>query len=405
MPAEPIRGRGHAQQHGGQADVVAQPVPGQQHGIGRFVEREAAGRDDEEAQRRGARRSAVAAERQPVVAGEGHAEGDQPAQHVGAQRPPARAFDQRHHDGPVHQRGQAADGDEEGDAAPGVEAVHGAAEHSHSRALCLCVDDFGLHAGINGAALRLAVAGRVHAIGCLVGGPAFGSGGRLLRRLALPGLDIGLHLDLTEAPLRPGSRQSLPAWLANSLLRRLDAHALHAEIRAQLDAFEDALGRLPAFVDGHQHVHQLPGVRTALLDELQQRYGTARPWLRCTRTAGGAAAPFKARVIEALGARGLATLADSRGFAQNRRLLGVYDFRGGAARYRRLLEDWFRQAAAGDLLMCHPSLAAPASDALAAARQAEFQVLSSANFERWLREAGLHLQPMSRTLAHRPRPA
>jgi hypothetical protein len=61
-------------------------------------------------------------------------------------------------------------------------------------------------------------------------------------------------------------------------------------------------------------------------------------------------------------------------------LLGVYDFEGGAARYRGLLAGWLQAARDGDLLMCHAGLPdgpRGAGDPLAAARAAEFEVLSS----------------------------
>ena len=252
--------------------------------------------------------------------------------------------------------------------------------------------------------------GRAHAIACLVGGGAWKTWARLLRRLDAQGIDIGLHLDLTECPLLPRSRRALRGLIADSLLRRLDAQAVRAEIRAQLDAFEQALGHAPAFVDGHQHVHQLAGVRHPLLDELEQRAGPSRPWLRSTRGAGGLRTAdagswrglVKPRVIELLGAHGLAEMARRLGFAQNRRLLGVYDFQGGAQRYLRLLAAWLGVAGNADLLLCHPSLPLdhlPSHDSLMAARQTEFKVLCGPEFGALLRDTGIALRPMSQLLA------
>ena len=270
------------------------------------------------------------------------------------------------------------------------------------------MDDFGLHAGVNDAALRLAAMGRVHAIGCLVGGHAWGKeSSGLLRRLDADGIDIGLHLDLTEVPLLPGSRRPLSSLIAASLLRRIDAPAVRSEIRAQLDAFEQALGRGPAFVDGHQHVHQLGVVRRELVEELVDRYRGSKPWLRSTRVARGAGvkdpggwhAIVKPRGIALLGSRALASMARRTGFGQNRRLLGVYDFRGGAQRYRDLLAAWLRAAGEADLLMCHPSAGLHEADLLIEARHAEFQVLSGTAFDAMLRDAGVTLAPMSLILA------
>mgnify|MGYP000073246266 CR=1 FL=1 len=44
--------------------------------------------------------------------------------------------------------------------------------------------------------------------------------------------------------------------------------ALAREWDAQWARFCEALGRAPRFVDGHQHVHQFPVIRDALLQEM-----------------------------------------------------------------------------------------------------------------------------------------
>lgn len=265
--------------------------------------------------------------------------------------------------------------------------------------LCVCVDDFGLHAGINAAALHLAARGRVHAVACQVGGPAWLSGAASLRRLE--GVDVGLHLDLTECPLTLPARPLRHVILA-SLLHRLDEAALACEIGAQLDRFEADLGP-PDFVDGHQHVHQLPQVRDALLAALQQRGW--RPWLRSTRRPGAAVADgFKPWLIERLGACELARLAAEAGLRQNRALLGVYDFQLARPGFAALLPRWLAAARDGDLLMCHPSRGVgAATDALLAARKAEFDLLDSIRFDVLMRTHPLQLAPLSLTLADAPR--
>lgn len=260
----------------------------------------------------------------------------------------------------------------------------------------MVIDDFGLHPGINQAAEELAAQGRVHAVGALVGAPAWQAGTPLLRRLDAQRLDIGLHFDLTHAPLLRSSWRPLGSLIMAAYAGRLDRTALEWEIHAQLDAFESALGHAPAFVDGHQHVHQLPGVREALVAELEQRYRAhERPWLRSACRSGGS---LKARVVRALGANALGTLARRNGFDQNRSLLGVYDFRGGATRYLELLSGWLSRATDGDLLMCHAGIGLPGTERLAEARAAEFSVLSGLPFARMLQSRRIVLRPMSRIL-------
>ena len=386
MTTQQIGERRDTQQHAGEQHVVALGGPAEQRSVGRLVDGEAERRDDEEAAQRHADARPVAAERQTMVAGEGHHERHAPADDVGRQRTPLPLRDEQHDDGPVHQRGGTANGDE---------------AHDTTRTLCICVDDVGMHAGIDAAALRLAAMGRVHALGGLVGGASWGSACEGLRRAGMDGVDIGLHLDLTETPLLAPSRRSLASWIAAGLLRWVDGRAVRAEIRAQLDRFEATLGHAPAFVDGHRHVHQLPGICDQLLAELQARYGSTLPWLRCTRAA--AATPWhtdiKPRVIERLGGRRLARLARQHGFVQNHGLLGVYDFEGGPDSYRTRLAGWLRDAHDADLLMCHPSLPVRGADPLIDARVAEFQVLAGPAFPTLLRDAAVCLAPMSRILA------
>ena len=158
-----------------------------------------------------------------------------------------------------------------------------------TREICICIDDFGLTEGINEAALHLAGMCRVHAIGCLVGAPCWRPGSRQLKRFDAKRLDVGLHLDLTQCPILVKPSSSMVRLIAASQSGLLARRGVRAEIRAQLDEFERTMGHAPAFVDGHQHVHQFPIVRHELLDELDRRYPPMRPWLRSTRRSATAA--------------------------------------------------------------------------------------------------------------------
>jgi len=283
----------------------------------------------------------------------------------------------------VYRGGGAADGDEARDA------THAPAAAAATRKLCIAIDDVGAQAGIDAAARQLVAMGRAQALGCMVGGDSFAQVAASLRDMDAAAVDIGLHLDFSERPLPPASPRRLWPLIAAAQLRLLDPRAVRAQIRAQLDAFEDGIGRAPAFVDGHQHVHQLPIVRRELLAELLRR--EVRPWIRRSGDAGDS---LKARLIAALGAPALSRQAARLGFAQNRRLLGIYDFGGGPARYRQRLAQWLQDCRSGDLLMCHPAVQAAAGDRIAGARLAEFEVLAGDAFAAMLRDAGVVLAPM-----------
>jgi chitin disaccharide deacetylase len=262
--------------------------------------------------------------------------------------------------------------------------------------IAICVDDYGLHHGVNDAAIALARAGRVSAISAMVGGPAWAEGAPALKALAPGTVDVGLHLDLTEHSLPGGERRPLWHWIAGAALRPGVRRAVRREIEGQLDAFVAAMGRLPAYVDGHRHVHQMPGVRDELLAALAGRGGTARIWLRNAQPA--AAVPWcggKPWLLAALGAGGLKRRAKRAGRPQNAHLLGVYDFRADPRRYLALAARWLDAARACDVWMCHPATTAAADDPIAAARLVEYQVLAGPELGALLHDAQVQVVPLS----------
>lgn len=263
--------------------------------------------------------------------------------------------------------------------------------------VALCVDDFGLKPCVNEAVVRLADAGVVTTVGCMSTGPAWASGATLLQGARRERLDVGLHLNLTD-PMPDGGGDlvmPLPELIVRSLLRTLPAQQLRQTIEHQLDRFEAGFGEPPDFIDGHQHVHQMPQIRDALMNAIDARRATRgarwNPWLRLTAAPRGGSGPgFKHRVIESLGARELSRMARQRGLGLNRSLLGVYGFDEDAQSFRSRLVQWLAQAQDGDLLMLHPAVptsdvASPSQghpqegvvgDAIAGAREVEYGVLA-----------------------------
>ncbi len=259
------------------------------------------------------------------------------------------------------------------------------------RSVAICADDFGLSHNINDAVVHLARAGRISGVGCLVQGRAWRDAARALRHLDV---DAGLHLNFTEPLGTWGPVYPLRELLLRAYARSLDRAAIRASIELQLDYFESAVGRRPDYVDGHQHVHQLPVVREALLAALRRRY-TRPPWVRCTvRRAAGSVwrsrDERKAWVIEALGGREFARAADAVGVARNERFLGVYGFDASAPAYERRMSTWLDAAGERDVVVCHPGAAAEADDPIGPARVAELMYLASDQFAHAL--SGRHLE-------------
>lgn len=263
--------------------------------------------------------------------------------------------------------------------------------------LLVCADDFGLRPGVDRAIAELVGQGRLGAFSCLTNLPRWPEAARVAAALRGSAL-AGLHLNLTEGapasaalarhwPRLPG----LKTLIAAAHLRRLPLAALAQEIDAQWRAFVAAVGTAPDFVDGHQHVHHLPGIRELVVE----RAAAAGVGLRSTARVAGPGDAAKRWLIEATGARALQRLARERGVACNTVLLGAYGFEGD---YRERMRGWLRAVPAhGALLFCHPGQPPGAGEAgalpdpIAPARQREFAYLASDAFARDLADAGVTL--------------
>lgn len=255
-----------------------------------------------------------------------------------------------------------------------------------TRTLAVCADDFGLAPGISAGIAKLAHGQRLTAISCVTNSPHWQASTALLRELP-DSVDVGLHLNFTEG--RPLSARlsrywstlpSLPRLLVQSHLRLLPLSQVRNEVHAQLAAFNQALGKPPAFIDGHQHVHHLPGLRQIILDMVEHIQPI--PAVRSTGRVLGPGAAFKRRVIETSGGRALAAELAQRVIAHNPTLLGAYDFI--EPNYQSLMRGWLAALPAeGGLLFCHPGahLAGDPPDAIGAARERELAYLGSVAFE------------------------
>ncbi|MGA3302796.1 MAG: ChbG/HpnK family deacetylase [Methylovirgula sp.] len=155
----------------------------------------------------------------------------------------------------------------------------------------LCADDFGLSEGVSRGILSALAADRLSAISVMTTRPNWRAAARDLPASG-PTTDLGLHLNLTlAAPLTAmpklaptGTLPPIPELLSAAQTGHLEEDELcleiAEEIAAQLYAFGVAFGRFPDFIDGHHHVHVLPGVRKALFAVLERKGLVGRLWLR-----------------------------------------------------------------------------------------------------------------------------
>lgn len=265
-----------------------------------------------------------------------------------------------------------------------------------TRTVAICADDFGLAPPVSYGIAELAHQGRLNAVSCLVTRAHWPADAALLAGLP-PEVQLGLHFNLTQGePASAALRDhwlrlpALPALMLRAALSALPRAALAHEWRAQWQRFVTATGRIPDFIDGHQHVHHLPGVREIVL-EAALASGAA---VRNTGRVAGPGYAFKRRVIERSGGRALQRELVARGIAHNAVLIGVYDF--DARDYRALVRAWLAALPGeGALLMCHPARGAVASDddTIAEARGREAAYLASREFLDDLAGAGVSLGP------------
>jgi len=245
-------------------------------------------------------------------------------------------------------------------AAPNAEYEASADAHGQ---YILCADDYAISAGVSRGIEELAREGRLSAASALVTAPGWARDGRRLAELRSR-IAVGLHVNLTAGHalgpmprLAPdGTFPRLSRLVQSALTGRIDAEELAAEVDRQLAAFEQHAGAAPDFVDGHQHVHALPGVRIGLLRALSARY-SARPLLRdpadrpqAIIARGGS--PAKAMVVAALSA-GFGRAAQNAGFPTNDGFAGFSPFTVGRP-FVRELASFFRHPGRRHLIMCHP---------------------------------------------------
>ncbi len=271
------------------------------------------------------------------------------------------------------------------------------------RRVILCADDFAVNASASQGIAELAQAGRITATSAMVLSPRWAEDVALLEPVR-GRIDVGLHLDWTsEFAVAQGHGLSLGRAMLKAALGGFNLQAARAVIDQQLDLFEAHWQAPPDYVDGHQHVQQFAGIRQALVDALTERYdrlGAALPYLRLSRAPAGQA-DLKARIIAAMGANALETIAASAGVVRASGLFGIYDFTGDQATYRQAMAQWLAQAAPGSIIMCHPAQASEAGDGIGPARVWEHAYLSGADFPRDLAVAGVQLARGQDALAPR----
>ncbi len=272
-------------------------------------------------------------------------------------------------------------------------------------AIWLVADDYGISPSVNAAIRDLLAARRISATSVMVVAPAFNP--QEVRALAGISRDgrgpaLGLHLTLTAPfkpltadyrPLSAGTFLPLGRSALAALLGRIDGERVEREVRAQIAAFAAAFGRPPDYVDGHQHVHLLPGIADAVLAAVRE--AAPQAWVRqCGRAPEAAAGDVKAKLLDFFSAR-FRRRAAARGVRTNPVFAGAYTFHADA-RFADLFPRFLAGMRDGGVIMCHPGVVDAtlrSLDPLTTLREKEYDYFRGDIYPTLLRDRGIALLP------------
>ena len=283
------------------------------------------------------------------------------------------------------------------------------------RNLIVNADDLGWTEGVNRGIAEAHRNGIVTSASLLANGRAFGNGVELAG--AMPGLRVGVHLNLSEGePVAPreqvkslvneaGMLAGGPEGLLLRLARRgLVLEEVEREWDAQIRKVRGA-GIQPTHLDGHKHVHMLPGLFEIVL-RLAKRHGigAVRVALESSnlRAALAAGREHRASVVikQGVQARGLKLLARDAREQAERMGIATADYfcgiaqtgemtREGVARLLRSLPEGTTE------LMCHPGFVdaelGKSATRLQASRQMEVEILTNTGIRNLVASRGIRL--------------
>ena len=281
--------------------------------------------------------------------------------------------------------------------------------------LIVNADDLGWTDGVNRGIIEAFHHGIVTSTSLLANGAAFAQGVEAAR--SAPGLGVGVHLNLSDGP-PVAERETITSLLNDDgefaggpeslLMRRVRRGLRLAEVESEWDAQIQKVrnaGIAPTHLDGHKHVHMLPGLFEIAL-KLAKRHdiGAIRVSLEASslRAALSSGKKLHAGVVlkQGVQARGLKLLArDAReqaghagistadyfcGIAQTGELT-----REGVAQFVKSLPDGTTE------LMCHPGYADAAlqktQTRLQDSRQTELQILTDTAIRNLVASLGIRL--------------
>jgi predicted glycoside hydrolase/deacetylase ChbG (UPF0249 family) len=180
--------------------------------------------------------------------------------------------------------------------------------------------------------------------------------------------------------------KSLGQALQMAFLKQWDVEVLKEECLAQIKAFEQEMGFLPEFIDGHQHIHQFPRIREALVAAYKVAYSKSdqRAYVRFVQQIK----PISVKSLPKLliiysSSKAFKKLLDTNHIPHNHAFSGIYPFSESLS-YPNWFPKFLTEIQGEGLIMCHPGLDMgedrDRSDPIAKARTYEYAYLASDQF-------------------------
>jgi chitin disaccharide deacetylase len=283
-----------------------------------------------------------------------------------------------------------------------------------ARNLIVNADDLGWTAGVNRGIVEAHRNGIVTSASLLANGEAFAEAAELAR--GTQGLGVGVHLNLSDgSPV--SAPETVPSLLNDSgrfeggpdgllmkiATRRISMREVETEWQAQIAKVRDA-GVAPTHLDGHKHVHMLPGLFEIAL-RLAKRHGIGA--VRVSHEASNLRAALstgerRASVVlkQGVQARGLKLLARDARVQADRAGVSTTDHFCGIAQTGELTKEGLARLLQSlpegtTELMCHPGYADEAlrktATRLQGSREKEVEILTDTKIRNLVASQGIRL--------------
>ena len=275
--------------------------------------------------------------------------------------------------------------------------------------ICICSDDYAISPAVSKGIRELIEAKRITAVSVMTLSEYWPDESQLL----LPfkdNIDIGLHITLTNfKPIETMSKFAPKGIMPNinrlikkAYLKTLPYQEISLEIERQLQRFYLYFGRWPDHIDGHHHVHILPGIRELIIKLFFRFLDHEKSYIRncvdkLSKTSWRKVALAKAFAISMLGYK-LKKQLDLNGILTNNGFSGIYNF-NNYINYNDIFKSFLIRSNDQMLIMCHPGYIdneLRKLDHVVDSREIEQRFFLSEEFINLINSYNIQLSPLSK---------